>query len=104
MNVLLIFKTLFNQTQYILPNLFPVIIPVPSFPGVADCKRNIVGAFWFAVQRGVLEYVFNGLLPVTTQPEPQALAETEIFPAFILPAVPLVVHALQFRVGVKGFL
>ena len=104
MNVLLIFKTLFNQTLYILPNLFPVIIPVPTFPGVADGKRNVVGAFRFAVKSGVLEYVFNSLLTVAAQPGPHALAETEIFPAFILPAVPLIVHALQFRVGVKGFL
>ena len=104
MNVLLIFKTLFNQTQYILPNLFPVIIPVPTFPGVANGKCDVMRAFRFSVQRGVLEYVFNSLLTVAAQPEPQALAETEIFPAFILPAVPVIIHALQFRIGIKSLL
>ena len=84
--------------------LFPIIISVPSFPGIADGKRNVVGAFRFAVQRGMFEYVFNGLLTVAAQPEPHALAETEVFPAFVLPTVSLVIHAPQFRGGVKGFL
>ena len=85
-------------------NLFSIIIPVPSFPGVADGKRNVAGAFRFTVKGGAFKYVFDGLLAVAAKPEPQALAEVKIFPAFVLPVVALIVHALQFRVGFKGFL
>ena len=86
------------------PKLLPVIIPVPPFSGVADGKRNIVGAFGFSVQGGVLKHIFNSLRAVAAQPEPHALTEAEVFPAFVLPAVTVIIHALQFRVGVKGFL
>ena len=73
---------------------YAVIIPVPAFSGVADGKRNVVGAFGFSVQRGVFKYIFNGLLAESTQPEPHTLAEAEVFPAFVLPAVPVIVHPL----------
>ena len=73
---------------------YGIIIPVPAFSGVTDGKRNVVGAFGFSVQRGVFEYIFNSLLAESTQPEPHTLAEAEVFPAFVLPAVPVIVHPL----------
>ena len=63
-----------------------------------------MGAFGSPVQGGTLKYGFNGVGAVAPKPEPQTAAEGKIFPAFILPAVAFIEHALQFRVAGKGFL
>ena len=97
-------RTAVVKTKARLRKLFPIIISVPPFSGVADGKGNIVGTFGFPIQGGVLKHVFNSLRAVSTQPEPHALAEAKVFPAFVLPAVSVIVHAPQFGIVVKGFL
>ena len=93
-----------HKAFFCISGIFPRIFSISPFPSIVDGKRNIVGAFGFSVQGGVLKHVFNSFRAMAAQPEPHPLAEAEIFSAFVLPAVPVKIHALQFRVSVKSFL
>lgn len=96
------------EAEYSMPNdsrhpAFAVIIAVPVFCGVANGELHVMGAFTCAVQGGAPEDGFNGGSAVASQPEPHALAEVKIFPAFVAPAVPVIIHALQLGIGFKCF-